>query len=115
MSTVAAFYCFFIRLLGASKQKPKREYFRFYLVCKGLLFRVTLAPDKFYDSVMRKRTYDISLYRYDLIIYGGSRGQKETLVRGNGVPRGFWHCAFSLSFFYHFGVAIVVSSTIANY
>ena len=45
VSTVAAFYCFFIRLLGASKQKPKREYFGCIMFRKRLLFRVTLAPD----------------------------------------------------------------------
>ena len=61
---------------------------------------------------MRKRTYAISLYRYDLIIYDGSRGQKETFVRGNGVPRDLWHCTFSLSF-HHFRASIVISSTIA--
>ena len=49
-------------------------------------------------------------YRLDRCIYGGSRGQKETLVRGNGVPRDLWHCTSSLSFYY-FGTAIVISST----
>ena len=78
---------------------------------KIILFRVTLAPDKFYDSVMRKRLYAISLCRYDLIIYGASRGQKDAFVPGNGVPRDPWHCPFRLSF-YNFGAAIVISSTI---
>ena len=47
-----------------------------------------------------------------MCIYGGSRGQKETFVRGNGAPRDLWHCTFGLSF-YQFGEAIVISSTIA--
>ena len=34
-STVVAFYCFFLRLLGASEQKPKREYFRFNYVSQA--------------------------------------------------------------------------------
>ena len=79
---------------------------------KRLLFRVPLAPGKSYDSAMRKTTYAISLYRRDLCIYGGSRGQMETFVRGNGVARDLWRCTFSLSF-YHFGAAIVIFSTIA--
>ena len=79
---------------------------------KRLVFRIPLAPDKSYDSAMRKKTYAISLYRRDLCIYGGSRGQKKTFVRENGVPRDLWHCTFSGSF-YHFGAAIVISSTFA--
>ena len=110
--TVAAFYCFFIRSLGASEQNPKGNIFGFIMFRKRLLFRVPLAPDKSYDSAMRKKTYAISLYRRDLCIYGGSRGQTETFVRGDGVPRDLWHCTFSLSF-YHLGSAIVISSTIA--
>ena len=79
---------------------------------KRLLFRVPLAPDKSYDSAMRKRTYAISLYRRDLCIYGGSRGQKETLYGGTGFLAISGIVLFSLSF-YHFGAAIVISSTIA--
>ena len=114
MSTVAAFDFFFIRFSGASEHNPKMEFFGFIMIRKRLLFRVHLAPDKSYDSAMRKRTHAISLYRSDPYIYGGSRGQKETFVRGNGVPRDLWHCTFSLSFFFnHFSVAIAISSTIA--
>ena len=58
------------------------------------------------------QVYAISLYRRDLCIYGGSRGQKQTVVPGNGVPRDLWHCTFSLSF-HHFGAASVISSTSA--
>ena len=43
--------------------------------------------------------YAIWIYRYDLKIYDGSRGQHETFVRGNGVPRDLWHCTFRLRFF----------------
>ena len=62
---------------------------------------------------MRKRTYATSYYRRDLCtgIYGWSKGQNETFVRGNGVPRDLWHCTFILSF-YHL-CAAVISSTIA--
>ena len=105
--TVAAFYCFFIRSLGASEQNPKGNIFGFIMFRKRLLFRVPLAPDKSYDSAMRKKTYAISLYRRDLCIYGGSRGQKATFVRGNGAPRDL-----CLSF-YQFGAAVVISSAIA--
>ena len=82
-----------------ANKSQKGSIFGFIMFRKRLLFRVSLAPDKSYDSVMRKRTYAISLYRRDLCIYGGSRRQKETFVRGNGVPRDLWHCTFSLSFF----------------
>ena len=43
VSTVAAFYCFFIRLLGASEQKPKREYFRFYYVSQATIISGAFA------------------------------------------------------------------------
>ena len=112
MSTVTAFYCFFSRLLGASEQNQKGSIFGFTMFRKRLLFRVLLAPDKSYDSAMRKRTYAISLYRRDLCIYGGSRGQKETLYGGTGFLAISGIVLFSLSF-YHFGAAIVISSTIA--
>ena len=55
---------------------------------------ICLAPGKFFVEVMRKRIYAISLYRRDLCIYGGSRGQEETLVRGNWFPRDLWHFYF---------------------
>ena len=29
--------------------------------------------------------------RRDLCVYGGSRGQKETFVRGEGAHSDFWH------------------------
>ena len=90
VSMVAALYCFFIRLLVASDQKPKGSIFGSTMSRKRLLFRVTLAQDEIYDSAMRRRTYAISIYRYDLRIYDGSRGQKETFVGGNGVPRNIW-------------------------
>ena len=61
---------------------------------------------------MRKRTYAISLYRYDLRICDGSRGQKETFVRGNEVPSDLLLCTSLLSFF-HFNAAVVISSTFA--
>ena len=61
---------------------------------------------------MRSRVYAISLYRGDLSIYGGSRGQKETFVRGNGAPHDLWEYAFRLSFYYC-GAAVVISSAIA--
>ncbi len=32
---------------------------------------------------------------------------------GNGVPRDLWHRIFSHNSFYHFGAAVVISSTIA--
>ena len=46
---------------------------------------------KFFVEIMRNRINAISLYRRDLCIYGGSRGQKDTFVWGNGVPRDLWH------------------------
>ena len=95
--TVAAFYCFFIRSLGASEQNPKGNIFGFIMFRKRLLFRVPLAPDKSYDSAMRKRM----LYRRDLCIYGGSTGQKETFVRGTGVPHDLWHCTLEFLSFWH--------------
>ena len=65
---------------------------------KRLVFRVTLAPDEFYDSAMRTRTYDIPLCRYDLRIYDGSREQYEVFARENEVTRYLWHCTLRLSF-----------------
>ena len=62
---------------------------------------------------MRQGTYVTSLYRHDLFVYGGSRGQKDTFIRGRGVPRDLWHCICSI-YFYHLGAAIVISSTIAT-
>jgi len=44
--------------------------------------------------------YAISHYRRDLCIYGGSRGQGETLVRGNGVPCDLWHLFSWLNFYF---------------
>ena len=43
--------------------------------------RLFLASGKFYsENVLRKRMYAISLYRCDVCIYPGSRGQIEILV-----------------------------------
>ena len=49
---------------------------------------------------MRKKACVVSLYRYDLRIYDGSREQKETFARGTGVPCHLWHYAFRLSFYF---------------
>ena len=37
VSTVASFFCFIIKLLGAGEQKPKRECFRYYCVSKATI------------------------------------------------------------------------------
>ena len=46
-----------------------------------------LAPDTFYDSAMRKRTYANLFYRYDLKIYSsmtGVEGKRRLLSGGTG-------------------------------
>ena len=54
-------------------------------------WRPFLASGEFY--VLWKRMYAISLYRYDVCIYSGSRGQNEIWRH-----RDFWHCIFHHSF-----------------
>ena len=73
-------------MVGPGDDAPETVILGLTMFHKRLLFRVALAPDKLYDQDMRKRTYPISLYRYDLRIYGESRWQKENLSV-NEVPR----------------------------
>ena len=98
MSTVTAFNCFYIRLFGTSDQKPGGSIFEYLMFLKRLVIRVTLAPDKVYDSDMQTRTYAIPLCRYDLRIYDGSTEQYEVFARRNEVTRDLWHCTLRLSF-----------------
>ena len=78
--TVAAFYCFFIRSLGASEQNPKGNIFGFIMFRKRLLFRVPLAPDESYDSAMRKRTY--AIFTVAICVSMAGVGGKRRLLSG---------------------------------
>ena len=114
VSTVAAFHVSSFDYKELANKCQKGSIFSFMTYHRWAIISGNLSQINpiWYDWAMRKRTYVIWLYRYDLRIYDGSRGTKETLVRGNGFPRNLWHCTFHLRL-YHFRAAIAISSTIA--
>ena len=65
-----------------------------------------LAPGDYYVLSHAEKDTAISHYRPDLCINCGSRGQKETFVRGNWVPCDLWYSVFRLSI--HLGGATIV-------
>ena len=74
-----------LEYLELAKQRPRKENFRFYYCLQAMdisgdfiaNIKVTIRP-------LSQLTYAISFRCLGLCIYGSGRGQKKTVVQGNG-------------------------------